>query len=175
MCVSEASVGSSFLHGAFLYGAVANFQPGFEVLNLLVVRLAVEIDRNTVLTEKRSTILVSSVRFFKKELLVELSTTFVAQDVLYLLLSSLDLGIKIRSTIVNNEEAGMSLVRLLKLVVFLNGFLFGLVASVVSQAVIELVSAVGCSHHVDDGIVANISELDDIHTKVVHQRLPVFL
>jgi len=69
----------------------------------------------------------------------------------------------------------MTLIRLLNRVVLLNSLFFALITSLVSQAVIELLSSVGCRHHVQNCIVANISQLDDVNTKVIHQSLPILL
>jgi len=64
-------------------------------------------------------------------------------------------------------------VGLLEAAILCDGLVDRLVAGLVVEAGVELLSSSCCSNHMQDGVVAVVSKHDHAHVQIVHDGLPV--
>lgn len=109
----------------------------------------------------------------KQELLEELVTSIMAQNIVHILAGSFDLTIKVRVVISNQNPSSMCQIRLSKLLVLLNSFFDWLIPCFVVQACVELFSSISSCYQMQDCIVAIITQHHSITTHIVQESLPV--
>lgn len=96
----------------------------------------------------------------------------MAEDVLNLLLGTVNFLIKVDAYVVDHEPVLVTHVSLSQLFVLVHGLGHRLVAGFVIQRCVKLLSTIGSCHHMQDCIVAVVSHHDHIHVEVVHEGLP---